>query len=50
MESTGTKKTVEKKVIKVKMYGEKIKEAFEQEDISNLSPLCNTTSLHCWMN
>jgi len=50
MESTGTKKTVERKVIKVKMYGEQIKEAFEQEDINKLSRFCNVTSLHCWMN
>ena len=40
MESTETKKTVEKEVIEVKMYGEQIKEALEQENISKLSRLC----------
>ena len=45
MESMETKNTVEK-VIKVKMYGEQIKEALEQEEISKLSHLCNVTALN----
>ena len=42
MESTETKRTVEKEVIKIKMYGE-IKEALEQEEICKLGQLCNVT-------
>ena len=43
MESTETKKTVKKEVIKINMYGEQIKEALEQEEIGKLSRLCTDT-------
>ena len=43
MESTETKKTVKKEVIKINMYGEQIKEALEQEEIGKLSRLCTVT-------
>ena len=43
MESTETKKTVEKEVIKINMYGEQIKAALEQEEMGKLSRLCNVT-------
>ena len=43
MESTETKKTVKKEVIKINMYGEQIKEVLEQEEMGELSRLCNVT-------
>ena len=43
MESTETKKAVEKEVIKINMHREQIKEALEQEEIGKLRRLCSVT-------